>query len=215
MNTIHHSMIGWILGICLVILMGTIAFSNIDIPYDSFFIYAQEHRIIGAILFGCIMFGATIIAPIAVLPMVPLLAPILGPFLTGVSAYIGWTSGAIVAFWIARRFGQPLVLRFVRKKDLEKMSSYIDENIGFVTIVMLRLLLPVDVLSYAIGLFTFVSYSVYIWATLIGILWFPFAFAYMGTTLLAGDYVLLVGISVASVVILVLAWHFVSRTTKR
>ena len=195
--------------------MGTIVFLSVDIPYDSFFTYAQEHRILGAILFGCSMFGATVIAPIAVLPMVPLLAPILGPFLTGLSAYIGWVSGAIVAFWIARRFGQPLVLRFVRKKDLEKMSSYLNEDIGFVTIVMLRLVLPVDVLSYALGLFTFVSYSVYIRATLLGILWFPFAFAYMGTTLLAGDYVLLVSIGVASVVILVLAWHYASRTIKR
>lgn len=215
MNTVHHSVIGWILGIFFVIFLGTIAFLSVGIPYDSFSTYAQEHRILGAILFGCSMFGATVIAPIAVLPMVPLLAPILGPFLTGLSAYIGWTSGAIVAFWIARRFGQPLVLRFVRKKDLEKMSSYLNDDIGFVTIVMLRLVLPVDVLSYALGLFTFVSYSVYIRATLLGILWFPFAFAYMGTTLLAGDYVLLVSIGVASVVILVLAWHYVSRTSKR
>ena len=95
------------------------------------------------------------------------------------------------------------------------MSSYLNEDIGFVTIVMLRLVLPVDVLSYALGLFTFVSYSVYIRATLLGVLWFPFALAYMGTTLLAGDYVLLVSIGVASVVILVLAWHYASRTIKR
>ena len=76
MNTVHHAIIGWILGIFFVILLGMIAFLSVDISYDSFSTYAQEHRILGAILFGCSMFGATVIAPIAVLPMVPLLEPI-------------------------------------------------------------------------------------------------------------------------------------------
>lgn len=201
----------WIVGIIFLVVFVSMVGLSISIPYDSIIAYAHTHRVLGAIVFGGLMFIATVVAPIAVLPLVPLIAPVLGPFVTGLSAYIGWVLGACVAFWLARRFGQPLVYRFVRQKDIEKVSSYMKDEMGFFTIVMLRLVLPVDALSYALGLFTTISYTVYVSATMVGVLWFSFVFAYMGDSFIQGNYVLLTSISVASVAIVYFSWRYIKK----
>ncbi len=74
---------------------------------DDIITYIENNRVKGAFLFASIMFLATVIAPITVLPLVPLVSPLLGPLTTALASCIGWTLGAIVAFCIARKFGQP------------------------------------------------------------------------------------------------------------
>jgi len=51
----------------------------------------------------------------------------------------------------------------------------------FWSVVLLRMALPVDVLSYGIGLFSKMSFSTYFWATLIGVVPFSFIYAYVGS----------------------------------
>lgn len=174
-----------------------------------------ENRLLGAALFSLVMFGATVIAPIAALPMVPVLAPLLGPFTTGLAAFVGWTMGAIVAFWIGRWYGKPVVLRFVSLSAVERYERYIKPETGFLLIVFLRMLLPVDVLSYALGIFSSVSFPLYVTATMLGIVWFSFAFSYLGSALSGGDYVLLAVIGVASVLILVGSWWYIHRSLRK
>ena len=200
-----------ILGAVLLTMIGIIVSIFVEIPYALLVSYAHTHPLLGALLFGLLMLVATVLAPLAVLPLVPLMAPILGPFVTGLSAYVGWVLGAVIAFWLARRFGQSLVFRLVPERDIQKMSVYTNGHFGFWTIVILRLVIPVDALSYALGLFTPVTYRVYIGATMLGTLWFSFAFAYMGNVLIEGDYVLLAVIGVASVAILFTAWRYIQK----
>jgi uncharacterized membrane protein YdjX (TVP38/TMEM64 family) len=82
-------------------------------------------------------------------------------------------------------------------------------------IVALRMILPVDVLSYALGMLSTVSFRIYTLASAIGILWFSFAFAYMGEAFKNDNYVLLSCISVASVVVLYSAWRYAQYTLKK
>ncbi len=84
---------------------------------------------------------------------------------------------------------------------------------SFVFLVVLHLVIPVDVFSYAIGMFTTVSLRIYALATMVGILWFSFAFAYLGSAIANQDYVLLAILGVASVLILYISWRYVRKTT--
>jgi uncharacterized membrane protein YdjX (TVP38/TMEM64 family) len=172
---------------------------------------AEGNRLLGATIFACIMFGTTVIAPLASLPLVPVLAPFLGPFTIGLASFIGWALGAFAAFFIGRRYGRPMVAKFINMEKLKKYEEYIKPETGFVLIVLLRMMLPVDVLSYALAILSTVSFPIYASATLIGIFWFSFAFAYFGDALVRGDYVLLAIIGVASVVILGGSWHYARR----
>jgi len=67
---------------------------------------------------------------------------------------------------------------------LEKISeieSKIPEKNLFWSIVFLRMVFPVDVLSYVLGLFSRVKFGTYFWASLIGIIPFAFVLSYVGT----------------------------------
>jgi uncharacterized membrane protein YdjX (TVP38/TMEM64 family) len=200
--------------LCVLGLLG-FAVMMLDIPYDALYAFAREHRVYGAVLVGVLMCIATVFAPLAVLPIIPVIAPILGPFTTALASYLGWLVGAIIAFWIAREFGQPIAYRLMKPEHIKTLQKHIDPEISFGTIVMLRVAIPVDALSYALGLFTSVSYRTYTVATAIGIFWFSFAFAYMGNHLVNGQYVQLLGIGVASVAILYFAWRYRKSHTKR
>ncbi len=175
----------------------------------------SENRLLSALTLSVLMFGATVVAPITVLPMVPLVAPILGPLTTGLAAWIGWTLGSVVAFWIARYGGKPLLARFVSMEKIAQYEKRIPEKAHFFLILALRLILPVDVLSYALGLFSNVKIGVYTLASTLGILWFSFAFSFLGFAAYREDTVLFVAYGVASLIIFLGAYWYVRRALKK
>lgn len=117
---------------------------------------------------------ATVIAPISTVSLISVAVVLWGPFTVAVLSITAWTIGAVIAFGIARRFGKPLVARFMDLRNIERYERALGGTYVFWDIVFLRMAVPVDVLSYAIGLFTSVKMSTYLAATVIGIM--PFAF---------------------------------------
>lgn len=123
----------------------------------------------------------TVLAPISTVPLIPLVAPIWGWILTGTLSIIGWVLGSQIAFLLARRYGTPLVGRFIPLKKIATYEQSLSTPHLFWTVVLLRLTVPVDVLSYALGLFSTMSAKTYLLATTIGVTPFAFIFAYTGT----------------------------------
>ena len=67
---------------------------------------------------------------------------------------------------------------------LDKICEYekfMPQKNIFAGIVFLRIAIPIDVISYAIGLFTNISFVPYFFATLLGFLPSAFFLAYIGT----------------------------------
>jgi uncharacterized membrane protein YdjX (TVP38/TMEM64 family) len=186
-----------------------------SIEWPVLYEIATEHRMLGAVLFACLMFVTTVVAPLSSLGMVPMIAPLIGPFTTGVACYVGWLLGAVVAFHIGRVYGQPCITKMMSQKTLNHYTRYLQKDMSFMYIIMLRMILPVDILSYMLGVFTTVSFAKYTVASAIGILWFSFAFAYLGDAFVQGDYVLIAEVGVASVAILVGAWLYIHYRIKK
>ena len=182
-----------------------------ELPITPLVSYIAEHRFMGAVVFSAIMFITTVLAPLSALPLVPFVAPVLSPLYTAIACIIGWTLGALVAFLIARYGGRPFLLRCVDIKKLEALEAKLPKETHFLLLVMLRMVIPVDILSYALGLVSSVKLSEYMITTVLGIVWFSFAFAYLGEAFFSQDYVLFGGISVASVIILMVSWRYVRR----
>lgn len=204
-----------LLGIALLALvMGASVFASAFIPEDVS-VLLTENRYLSALIFALLMCGATVIAPITLLPAVPMVAPILGPFLTGISCALGWTLGAVIAFLIARHGGRPIMCHFLNLRTLEQFESRIPSEAHFFLILALRLVIPVDVLSYALGLFSSVSLSVYTLATSLGVLWFSFAFAYLGYAVKEQDSVLFATYSVLSALIVLSALWYVRKSMRK
>jgi uncharacterized membrane protein YdjX (TVP38/TMEM64 family) len=199
----------------LVVFVGVLAFFFLNIQDIELLTFVQEHRVQGAVLFSLIMFSTTVVAPLTALPLVPLIAPLLGPFTTGLACFVGWFLGALCAFVIGRSFGRPVVAHFVSLESFAQYEKHIQPEMAFVAIVALRMLLPVDVLSYLLGVLSRVSLGLYAGATALGIVWFSFSFAYFGEALFERNYVLLTGIGVASVLILYGAWRYTKHIIQK
>ena len=123
----------------------------------------------------------TVIAPVSAVPLLPVASGIWGWFWTAIFSIIGWTLGAVIAFALARSYGVPLVKKFISMKKLEKFENFIPKKNIFWGIAFLRMAVPVDVLSYALGLFSRIKFRDYTWATLIGIAPIAFVLSYVGT----------------------------------
>lgn len=173
--------------------------------------FIGDNYIVSSIAFIILMFVATVIAPIAVLPIVPTVALMLGPLPTAIYSIVGWTAGAVVAFLIARHLGRPVLSRFIPLNKIAKYEKYIPENVEFWWIVVLRMIIPVDVLSYAIGFFSRISIGKYTLATLIGVTPFSFIFAYLGYAFIHKQHFLLVLFFVIALFIFSLAYIFLLK----
>ncbi|KXJ98160.1 MAG: SNARE associated Golgi protein [Parcubacteria bacterium OLB19] len=132
----------------------------------------------GMLVYILLATSSTVLAPINTLPLIPIATTLWGGFITALLSITAWTLGAIIAFILARRFGKPYI---EKNYSLEKISQYeklLGDKYVFWNIVFLRIVIPVDILSYAIGFFTSVKLSTYSLATLIGVSPFAFLLAY-------------------------------------
>ena len=204
----------YIAGILVIVISSVSFFWNAPVLFVEQVV--GQDKLLGGVLFGAIMFFATVIAPVTVLPIVPLIAPVLGPLMTAVISIISWTLGAVVAFLIARYAGRPFLSRFISLETIDRYEMYIPDEARFFMIVALRVLIPVDILSYALGFFSSISLLKYTLATVLGISWFAFIFAYLGEAAFTGDGVLFGVLAFISLSLLVLGWgYMLQRVRKR
>jgi uncharacterized membrane protein YdjX (TVP38/TMEM64 family) len=175
-NKKFKSAIGILLVIIFFILVSYLVQSNLD--FIKSYIKAG---ISSMIIYVLILIVSIVIAPIDLAFLIPIVTTFWGWFLAGFLNLIGWTIGSAVVFVLCRKFGVPLIKRFV---PLEKIYKYVklmpDKHI-FAQIILLRLIIPIDIVSYAIGLFTKVRFVPFIIATFIGFLPLAFILTYLGT----------------------------------
>lgn len=168
--------------------------------------------IAGLSIVGLILFATTVVAPLNSLALIPIASGLYGWLLTAFVATFSWFVAAIVAFVIARYLGRPALRALGFKASLDKIEKKIPEHVSFWSIVFLRIMFPVDVLSYALGLFSNVSLPVYASATLIGITPFAFIFSIMGDAFFTKNYELLFGVFALGSLVLLFGWHFYKKT---
>jgi len=170
-----------ILGIATILILFILASFIINTYESEINMLAERGGAFGMIAYIFIVVLAIVIAPISTVPLIPIASGLWGWFIAGVLSITGWAIGAQIAFHLARRFGKPLVEKLISIEKLTKFEERFSKEHIFWTIVFLRIVIPVDILSYAIGLFSNIKSSIYFFATVIGILPFAFVLAYAGT----------------------------------
>ena len=142
--------------------------------------FMYRHKIGGVMAYIALGVIATVVAPLSSLPFLPLISLLYGWFFAAIFSIIAWSIGSLIAFWIARRYGKTLARKFVSLERLERLEAKIPRERFFWSVVLLRVIAPVDVLSYALGLFSTIKTGGYALATVIGITPFAFVWAYFG-----------------------------------
>jgi uncharacterized membrane protein YdjX (TVP38/TMEM64 family) len=141
--------------------------------------FVDRNPVEGVALFLALNVLDAVIAPGISLPLIPVAAHAWGHVWAAIVTTAGWTTGSLIAFSIARRWGAPLVKKLTSMERLRQMKRYIPQDV-FWSIVALRLVMPMDVLSYVLGLFTHISGRKYVAATAMGVTPPAFLLAYLG-----------------------------------
>lgn len=147
----------------------------------------QKHPLLGGGLYILLLMTSVVVLPFSSLPLLPFAARVFGVWIAGILSIIGWWIGCLIAFQIAR-MGRPLIERFVSLQTIDALEKRIPPDIGFIGIVILRMTFPVDVISFALGLFKHLSFSMYAIASLIGITPFAFVWSYAGGEIRRGEF---------------------------
>lgn len=132
----------------------------------------------GIITYIGLLVLAVVAAPISTGFLLPIAANSWGPLLAAVFSLCGWTLGAAVAFWLSRRYGLRFVGHLGAVQRLREVEAALPRRHAFLMVLLLRAAFPVEVFSYAIGVFSTMRFVPYFVATVIGIMPFTFLLSY-------------------------------------
>lgn len=169
----------WLSVVGLVIIFAVVTYFA-DIHQSVLRDFVEGQPVAGAFIYIVLDMFDAVIAPGSTLALVPVAGRLWGPWIGATLTVIGWTWGSWVAFFLADTFGQPLVRRLISNEKLETVRHYIPKNL-FTGVILTRLVLPLDAISYALGLFTKMDYGSYIIATALGVAPSAFLLAFLGT----------------------------------
>jgi len=162
------------------------------------------HRILGIAVYILFVAASVVLLPFSSLPLLPLAARIFGVWFTAGLSILGWWIGCLIAFQIAR-YGRKYLEKITSLEAVDRVERKIPKDIGFAGIVILRMVLPVDVTSFALGLLKHLPFSTYAIASLIGITPFAFVWSYAGGELGRGAFLssalIFIGMTVTVLVI--------------
>jgi len=167
----------------------------------------RDYPVVAPLLYILFVITSVVAAPFAALPLIPFATSVWGIPLTATMNVLGWWIGAIIAFEVSRRFGRPIASYFASLQRIDAIAAHISGRETFTSIVLLRMILPVEVPSYALGLINTVKRTTHATASLIGIIPFAILITVMGRTLMTGQWALLSWLFGLAVVLFLVAWY--------
>lgn len=136
------------------------------------------HGVQGMFMYVLITIVVVVFAPISTLPILPIAVTLWGSFTAALLSIAGWVIGSVIAFVAARKYGHSFVRKFIGLRKIQEYVENISHGHLFWSVVFLRIVMPVDALSYALGLFSKMPFKLYLLATIVGITPFAFVFSY-------------------------------------
>lgn len=148
--------------------------------YENELIYFAKN--IGS--FG-IMFYVLTTALAVIIPMwgnlflIPVATIMWGPFITALLSILGWVIGSQTSFLLGRLFKKRILKMFPALIESDYVERLVSKKYTYTSLILLRMTLPVDILSYALGIFVprITAYQNFV-TSFIGVIPFAFAFSY-------------------------------------
>ena len=174
--------------------------------------FFYENKLLSVFIYIFFLVLEVIVLPLNSYPLVPLASSLFGWMAAAIYSLIGWTIGSFIAFFIAQKYGKPILTKIVSLKDIEKFEKRVPQENIFLSVILLRIFFPTDIVSYALGLFTKMKKTSYILATLIGYAPMAFVIAYLGVISIRYQ---IIGFIVGGLILLVGWWLMFKSLNKR
>lgn len=175
--------------------------------------WIAKHHFLGIAVYIIFVAASVVLLPFSSLPLLPLAARVFGVWGTALLSIFGWWIGCLIAFQIAR-LGRRYLEKFTSLEAVDRLERKIPPDIGFAGIVILRMILPVDLTSFALGLLKHLPFSTYAIASLIGIIPFAFVWSYAGGELGRGEFLSSAFIFIAMIVAVLVIRRLVSSSMR-
>lgn len=117
---------------------------------------------------------AIVVAPLGFGFLIPVAAQAFGPFLAAVYSVLGWVIGSVLVWIIFRKYARPHIRHLTFIKYIEDTETRLSKRQWYTLVLLMRIVLPVDVVSYALVLGSSIRFLPYLISTVAGIS--PFAF---------------------------------------
>ena len=114
----------------------------------------SEHSHLGIVVFVASSALAVLMPLLTNLPLLPVAVLAWGPWWTAWLLLLGWVAGAALSFWLGRHARAAILRRFPSVSRHADIDRLIDPRHRLASLIVLRMTFPVDVLSYALGLFS-------------------------------------------------------------
>jgi uncharacterized membrane protein YdjX (TVP38/TMEM64 family) len=166
--------------------------------------WTEVHPVLGAGIYVTLLAASVVLLPFSSLPLLPLATRCYGVVPAALLSAAGWWAGSLIAFQVAR-LGRRYLERVTSLDAIDRIADKVPGDLGFGGIVVLRMILPTDVVSFALGLVERLTFRTYAVASLVGILPFAFVWSYAGGELSANRFwsfaAVMIGMTAATVVI--------------
>lgn len=171
-----------ILGFLLVLGILFFLFRDLlsKIPPEQIKEFLKTTGIWGILVYIFIVLSCTVFSPLTSTFLWPVALMVYGFPAAPIYTVLGSVSGAVVNFWIARKFGRPVIKKLISRKGMDLVDKITFEA-GLETLIILRIL-PTglfDYISYAAGL-TNIEFLPYFFITgFLSFLWNLLIFYFM------------------------------------
>lgn len=174
-----------ILSLILVVLLFITVSVIVKDNLEFFNSLIKEYFVLGMFLFVIVEILSIVVAPITSLPIIPLASNTYGIWITSILYVIGGIIGSVIAFILGRKLKNKFLSKMVSLQEVALVEEAIPRKHYFWTLVLMRIVIPADILSYALGITSNVSYRIFVLTTIIGIIPSALFFAYLGVLPLA------------------------------
>jgi uncharacterized membrane protein YdjX (TVP38/TMEM64 family) len=140
----------------------------------------QGHGSLGLGVFFATTALAVVFPLFTNMPLVPIAVALWGPGWTAMILEFGWIAGSFVSFALAQLLGRTVIQRFPLLTRYTDIDRLIHPSQPLLSLVVLRMTFPVDILSFALGLFSMRTTATQnLLATAIGVAPFALLFAFL------------------------------------
>lgn len=114
----------------------------------------SDHALLGTLVFFVSSVVAVLLPMLTNLPLIPIAVLEWGPWWTASLLLAGWVVGAALSFWLGRDARTLILRHFPSVQRHAGIDRLIHPQHRMGSLILLRMTFPVDVLSYALGLFS-------------------------------------------------------------
>lgn len=111
--------------------------------------------------------------------LIPVATIMWGPFITALLSILGWVIGSQTSFLLGRLFKNRIIKMFPGLTESNYVERLVSKKYTYTSLIFLRMTLPVDILSYSLGIFVsrITAYQNFV-TSFVGVIPFAFVFSY-------------------------------------